>query len=215
MDYEYSTLLESYWLLAEGVLSLYSSTHGNTVSCRSHSSRIRCVDAPSERQNEFERNDIARTHSLIRNLHSQHVTMSRNFKDYRQKAPAPIATGRARPKRMDNDYDYGASAEQKSVARKEPPSPQLSAPRRNSARGGKANLTPIDVRSPKNAGLSDPPRINPNLLDDEADEALLDSEQLEELHSEAERMKALGNKHMAAQVRCFTPMHPIVFLISS
>jgi len=32
------------------------------------------------------------------------------------------------------------------------------------------------------------------------DEALLDLAQLEELHHEAERMKALGNKHMAAQV---------------
>jgi hypothetical protein len=35
----------------------------------------------------------------------------------------------------------------------------------------------------------------------EGEEALLDLEQLEELHHEAERMKALGNKHMAAQVR--------------
>jgi hypothetical protein len=35
----------------------------------------------------------------------------------------------------------------------------------------------------------------------EGDEALLDLAQLEELHHEAERMKALGNKHMAAQVR--------------
>ena len=34
----------------------------------------------------------------------------------------------------------------------------------------------------------------------EGDEALLDLEQLQELHHEAERMKALGNKHMAAQV---------------
>ena len=31
-------------------------------------------------------------------------------------------------------------------------------------------------------------------------EALQDLAQLEELHQEAERMKALGNKHMAAQV---------------
>jgi hypothetical protein len=36
----------------------------------------------------------------------------------------------------------------------------------------------------------------------ESDDALLDLAQLEELHHEAERMKALGNKHMAAQVRC-------------
>jgi hypothetical protein len=33
------------------------------------------------------------------------------------------------------------------------------------------------------------------------EEALLDLAQLEELQQEAERMKALGNKHMAAQVR--------------
>ena len=32
------------------------------------------------------------------------------------------------------------------------------------------------------------------------DEALMDLAQLEELQEEAERMKALGNKHMAAQV---------------
>jgi hypothetical protein len=33
----------------------------------------------------------------------------------------------------------------------------------------------------------------------DGEEALLDLVQLEELHQEAERMKALGNKHMAAQ----------------
>lgn len=36
---------------------------------------------------------------------------------------------------------------------------------------------------------------------DGGDDPLLDLAQLEELHHEAERMKALGNKHMAAQVR--------------
>ena len=35
----------------------------------------------------------------------------------------------------------------------------------------------------------------------DGDDTLLDLDQLEELHDEAERMKALGNKHMAAQVR--------------
>lgn len=40
---------------------------------------------------------------------------------------------------------------------------------------------------------------NNNILD--GDEALLDLAQLEELHNEAEKMKALGNKHMATQVR--------------
>lgn len=34
----------------------------------------------------------------------------------------------------------------------------------------------------------------------DGEEALMDLAQLEELHQEAERMKALGNKHMAAQV---------------
>lgn len=34
----------------------------------------------------------------------------------------------------------------------------------------------------------------------DGDEALLDLAKLEELHQEAESMKALGNKHMAAQV---------------
>ena len=37
----------------------------------------------------------------------------------------------------------------------------------------------------------------------DGEEALLDLVQLEELHQEAERMKALGNKHMAAQVCIF------------
>jgi hypothetical protein len=40
----------------------------------------------------------------------------------------------------------------------------------------------------------------------DGEEALLDLEQLEELHHEAERMKALGNKHMAAQVRKRNPI---------
>ena len=49
-------------------------------------------------------------------------------------------------------------------------------------------------------GSTDGGGVNP--ADDEdidGDEALLDLAQLEELHQEAERMKALGNKHMAAQ----------------
>jgi hypothetical protein len=43
---------------------------------------------------------------------------------------------------------------------------------------------------------------NPSADDNhDSDEALMDLAQLEDLHNEAERMKALGNKHMAAQVR--------------
>lgn len=41
--------------------------------------------------------------------------------------------------------------------------------------------------------------------DDQAsgvEDTLMDLAQLEEMQQEAERMKALGNKHMAAQVRC-------------
>lgn len=42
----------------------------------------------------------------------------------------------------------------------------------------------------------------------DGEDALLDLAQLEELHLEAEKMKALGNKHMAAQVRiCTESMH--------
>jgi hypothetical protein len=43
-----------------------------------------------------------------------------------------------------------------------------------------------------------PKQANDNI---DGDEALMDLAQLEDLHNEAERMKALGNKHMAAQVR--------------
>lgn len=45
----------------------------------------------------------------------------------------------------------------------------------------------------------DPPAAGEEKLDGE--DPMLDIQQLEELHDEAERMKALGNKHMAAQVR--------------
>jgi hypothetical protein len=63
------------------------------------------------------------------------------------------------------------------------------------------------VRSRK--GLpADPPASSTDMEYNDAsrevvdgDDALLDLDQLEELHDEAERMKALGNKHMAAQVR--------------
>ena len=45
------------------------------------------------------------------------------------------------------------------------------------------------------------------------DDALLDLDQLEELHDEAERMKALGNKHMAAQVRIYMGCWKITRLV--
>lgn len=63
------------------------------------------------------------------------------------------------------------------------------------------------------SGTPPPPPLPPDLpikssIDSvEHEDALLDIEQLEELQTEAERMKALGNKHMAAQVRlCFVPL---------
>ena len=55
-------------------------------------------------------------------------------------------------------------------------------------------------------GEPPPPPPPPNEGRTESEDALLDLAQLEELHLEAERMKALGNKHMAAQVRMNT-MH--------
>ena len=45
---------------------------------------------------------------------------------------------------------------------------------------------------------SSPPQVAEEKID--GNDPLLDLDQLEELHDEAERMKALGNKHMAAQV---------------
>lgn len=51
---------------------------------------------------------------------------------------------------------------------------------------------------------TDPPASSAEMEYNDAtngDDAFLDLDQLEELHDEAERMKALGNKHMAAQVR--------------
>lgn len=56
------------------------------------------------------------------------------------------------------------------------------------------------VDPPGNSDEEDGEQQAPNGASTEGDEALLDLEQLEELHHEAERMKALGNKHMAAQV---------------
>lgn len=57
---------------------------------------------------------------------------------------------------------------------------------------------------PRPPTSTSPSRLNPDGVSNadkvDGDEALLDLAQLEELHHEAERMKALGNKHMAAQV---------------
>ena len=53
----------------------------------------------------------------------------------------------------------------------------------------------------KSSGLKEADDDNKQGESVQGDDALLDLDQLNELHEEAERMKALGNKHMAAQVR--------------
>lgn len=57
------------------------------------------------------------------------------------------------------------------------------------------------VQTPAAAASTPSPGANPDMG---GDEALMDLAQLEDLHNEAERMKGLGNKHMAAQVRSNT-----------
>ena len=90
---------------------------------------------------------------------------------YRRQAPAAVMT-----EGPDEDYDYGAAIKEKIFVEEY---------KKQSYR--KSPPKPEDPRhSQKEDVLQDP---------------LLDLEQLEELHEEAERMKALGNKHMASQVR--------------
>jgi hypothetical protein len=100
---------------------------------------------------------------------------------YKSQAPPAISTRG----KMDADYDYGAqlSPEEKAfqeyqlVAPPPPPPPPTD--------GDEELLDAENEDEDYNATGED---------------ALLDLAQLEELHQEAERMKALGNKHMAAQV---------------
>lgn len=93
---------------------------------------------------------------------------------YRQDAPAPLATTTSGP---DDDYDYSTAIKGTSYEDeyKRQNSPQRKSPPK-----------PEDPRPSSTRNVTDDP--------------LLDLEQLEELHEEAERMKALGNKHMASQV---------------
>jgi hypothetical protein len=76
---------------------------------------------------------------------------------------------------IDSDYDYRTHKSPASLHDSPPPRPPTGS-------NGKHN-----DNSPPQGGV-------------DGEEALLDLAQLEELHQEAERMKALGNKHMAAQV---------------
>lgn len=92
---------------------------------------------------------------------------------YRQKAPAPVLAGS-----MDHEYDYGPSSPLQDYH----VSPSVAA-------AAAAGYNISSPREPEGGNTVD------------GDEALLDLAQLEELHKEAEKMKALGNKHMATQVR--------------
>lgn len=83
------------------------------------------------------------------------------------------------PSGIDSDYDYRMQKSPSSHHDTPPPRP----PTGNGSHGKHSNGS-----SPTKGGV-------------DGEEALLDLAQLEELHQEAERMKALGNKHMAAQVR--------------
>ena len=89
---------------------------------------------------------------------------------------------------MDKDYDYNAG---KGAS---PPSYG------GNTYGSNVGAAPMAFEQ-SSTGI--PPRspASPSDGNDDTNEALLDLAQLEDLQNEAERMKALGNKHMAAQVR--------------
>lgn len=107
--------------------------------------------------------------------HQDFSTMSTTYKAH---TPADIATGE-----MDADYDYSAP----------PLSPAEKAFHDYQLRGEPPPPPPPPGPPPP----ASPPK---ETRADGVEDALLDLAQLEELHQEAERMKALGNKHMAAQV---------------
>lgn len=81
-------------------------------------------------------------------------------------------------RRMDDDYDYHATAS--------------TSPSEAAADG----IRQMNLYNKKNDEVQ-PTRP----VASTTEEALMDLAQLEEVQLEAERMKALGNKHMAAQVR--------------
>jgi hypothetical protein len=110
---------------------------------------------------------------------------------FRTQAPAPIHTGKAGP--VDRGYDYRVGGPEEQAYRRGYHRPQdtLSAQQRDLVYN-----RPLDLLSSTSQAV---PEEDPHEAG--LDDALLDLEQLEQLHQEAERMKALGNKHMAAQVR--------------
>lgn len=100
---------------------------------------------------------------------------------YRQHAPYPVATGSGMLG-TDEDYDYSAASKEEKASQ---------------ANHRQSRLPPMVPSKSPSKTPSKPETAGRAIADD----PLHDLEQLEELHEEAERMKALGNKHMAAQVR--------------
>ena len=90
---------------------------------------------------------------------------------------------------MNKDYDYG-------------PVKRVNNDGSPAYYGSNLGVSPMEpVLEQEDVGT--PPRPPAAKGGNDVDEALLDLAQLEDLHNEAERMKALGNKHMAAQVGLF------------
>jgi hypothetical protein len=112
---------------------------------------------------------------------------------------------------MDKDYDYYIA---KYNTQPPPPPPPKNAKYQGNL--GAVPMEPVSEQNPRGSPPHHPAaqsaspqgRFGSETNDGhfeskeqvDGDEALLDLAQLEELHVEAERMKALGNKHMAAQV---------------
>lgn len=121
------------------------------------------------------------------------------------------STSSSPPNMAKKDYDYYIKKYGGNKAQSPAPAPLASTilppPARSPHSRGITHMEPVMEQMP----MGTPPRpptsaekssgstsAENEKLD--GDEALLDLAQLEELHQEAERMKALGNKHMAAQV---------------
>lgn len=108
---------------------------------------------------------------------------------YRERSPSHLATTTTTS--VDADYDYRAGNDAAAA-----PTPTTA-----SARGMKQVESYKKGQQQRQHGGENGGDGTPNGAAD-GEEALLDLVQLEELHQEAERMKALGNKHMAAQGEC-------------
>jgi hypothetical protein len=126
---------------------------------------------------------------------------------YRQQAPSSLNASSSREASvmtLDEDYDYSPSASPLTSSGKKynnNNNHDSSMIYKNTSsrfhdESYSSQLPPPQSPAGQSSGSSG--KNNNNTLD--GDEALLDLAQLEELHKEAEKMKALGNKHMATQV---------------